>query len=755
VNPAVNGIVTAVRSAAKAEAVPFVGDADLDELRRAVRRFVMAERALPDKEMWQQIVAQGWLQVLETDAGVALRTLTMFNVELGRIARSFPLAEAFWILRAAAAKDAAPELITLAARVRNGEPVTLAVVGQASRLRTQALELHGGRGSARLCNVEYTTLARIIVAVSPERHLALWAEVGAPGITVEENPGYNPHPLADVIMRDVSVTACGVGEDAGTAGELLRLAAVARAWGALSQAFETLVEYVKIREQFGRQIGRFQAVQHKLANVRIVLDASRLLMGRAAAAFDGNAQQWKFHVACACAYSMRALRLASLEVHHLFGAVGFMEEHPMPALFRQIHADTARHGGCDQALEDVAAYVLRQDGLSYIPVQLGAGAESFRTELRAWLDRHWTEEDRVADGRRDKSERHFDRKFLASLGERNWIGLALPAEAGGAGLGTFEQYVFTEELNRRAAPMYGFAMAQLLAPSLLRHGTLEQRRRFLPLMLQGKAVFCLGYSEPNAGSDLASLRTRARRDGDHWVIDGAKTWTTFGTLADYVWLAARTDPEQPRQAGISVFIVPMNAAGITIRPMQAMNGHKPCAVFYDQVRVPLDALVGELNDGWRVITSALAQERVSMGGLAARLSRYLEELAAALQTAPAGAAPFSQRADVRRRFAVLAADGQAASLLSLQATAIAAADGSPALEAAISKVFSSELEERISEEALEIFGIEATFNQGAPAAVLDGQIEHSLPMALMYVIGGGSNEIQRNLIAQGLGLPKS
>jgi alkylation response protein AidB-like acyl-CoA dehydrogenase len=290
---------------------------------------------------------------------------------------------------------------------------------------------------------------------------------------------------------------------------------------------------------------------------------------------------------------------------------------------------------------------------------------------------------------------------------------------------------------------------------LLRYGTPEQRSRLLPLMLRGEAVFCLGYSEPNAGSDLASLKTRARRDGEDWVIDGSKIWTTLGTVGDYVWLAARTDPDQPRHAGISVFIVPMNNPGITIKPLRAMNGHLPCAVFYDQVRVPLGALVGELNDGWKVITSALAQERMLMGGFAARLSLYLERLAVALRSTLSNGRHLTQRTDVRRRFAVLAAESQAARLLALQAAAIAAAGGSPAVEAAISKVFSSELEERIAEEAMDIFGIEATFAQHAPGALLDGQFEHSLLMALMHVIGGGANEIQRNLIAQGLGLPRS
>ena len=735
--------------------LPFMRDDDLDGLRNAVRRLVGESRSLPAEALWQRVVAQGWLQVLEADTGAALRTLMMFNAELGRAALSLPLTEAFWILRAAAADGASPEMIDLAIRVRAGEPAALAVVGAGSRFRTETLQVREGQGDAELRNVEHTALAALIVALAPEQGLAFWTDADTIGITTRTNPGYSDPPLADVTISNAAVTPCKVSDIGATAVEFLRLAAVARSWGALSQAFESLLGHVQIREQFGRVIGRFQAVQHKLANVRIVLDASRLLSARAASEFDAGSEDWRFHAACACAYSMRALRSAALEVQHIFGAVGFMEDHEMPRLFRRIHADTVRYRGCDQALEDVAASVLTKEEHLLKSVVLDSAAEVFRVELRAWLDQHWTAAHQARDAARSKSERHFDREFLAALGQRHWIGLSLPPEDGGAGLSAYEQYVFTEELNLCEGPIYGFASVQLLAPSLLRYGTPEQRSRLLPLMLRGEAVFCLGYSEPNAGSDLASLKTRARRDGEDWVIDGSKIWTTLGTVGDYVWLAARTDPEQPRHAGISVFIVPMNSPGITIRPLRAMNGHQPCAVFYDQVRVPLGALVGELNDGWKVITSALAQERMLMGGFAARLSLYLGRLAVALRSTMGNGDRLAHCADVRRRFAVLAAEAQAARLLALQAAAIAAAGDSPAVEAAISKVFSSELEERIAEEAMDIFGIEATFAQQAPGALLDGQIEHSLLMALMHVIGGGANEIQRNLIAQGLGLPRS
>lgn len=472
---------------------------------------------------------------------------------------------------------------------------------------------------------------------------------------------------------------------------------------------------------------------------------------RSATAFDAAEPEWRRHTALACAYSMRALPKGALEAQHGFGAVGFMEEHDMPRWFRRIQADCVRHGGVDRALEQVAAGSIDGTSAGSLPdLSLCESLESFRREVREWLHGAWSPRQRAQDQERDRSARQFDRGFLAAIGSRGWIGLSIPREFGGGGLGALEQFVFDEEMSAAEAPIYSYATAQVLAPSLLRFGTEAQRRKFLPLMLGGEAVFCLGYSEPNAGSDLAALKTRAERDSEGWVIDGAKIWTSLGLVADYVWLAARTCRDKPRQAGISVFIVPMSTPGITIRPLEAMNGQRPCAVFYDAVRVPEDALIGQVDGGWQVITAALAQERMLMGGFAAKLQLQLQlgELGRELTVQRDRHGPLRQRADVRQRFASLAAEVQAARLLALQATAVAAQSRTPLVEAALSKIFSSELEERLAQTAFEILGVEATYGEGAPARLAGGRFAHAMSMGLMHVIGGGSNDIQRNLVGQ-------
>jgi len=288
------------------------------------------------------------------------------------------------------------------------------------------------------------------------------------------------------------------------------------------------------------------------------------------------------------------------------------------------------------------------------------------------------------------------------------------------------------------------------------YGSPEQQQRFLPAFLQGKDMFCLGYSEPEAGSDLASLRTSATRDEKGWVINGTKIYTTMGDLADYVWLAARTDPDAPvKHAGISVFLVSTKTPGITIRPDIALYGHPACTVFYDNVYVPEDALVGQVNGGWKVITSALASERVLMGSIVAEIRAYFDRLTAYIAQSEGDVRPLRGDPRVRDGIGSLAADLEAARMLLTQSIELVSRGQVPFHQATMTKVFTSELGERLPETALELLGTAGTYAPGAPQALLDGIFEYALRDSIYKVIGGGSNEIQRTLIAtRGLGLPR-
>jgi len=284
------------------------------------------------------------------------------------------------------------------------------------------------------------------------------------------------------------------------------------------------------------------------------------------------------------------------------------------------------------------------------------------------------------------------------------------------------------------------------------HGTPAQQRRYLPEILRGEAMHGMGYSEPDAGSDLASLRTRAVRDGDDWVITGQKIWTTT-YWGKYMFLAARTDREAKPHAGISLFIVPMDAPGIDVRPATTMYDGRFANIFYDGVRVPADALVGPLHGGWKVLTDALAHERGTVGGgIALKVAHAFELLCRDVRES--GLA-LRDDALVRDRIATLAAEIEVGRRLMIHCAELATGGTTPPETGAISKVFSGELMERFGEAALELLGPRAALSQGAAGALRGGRYEQGLRHSLMWVISIGTNEIQRSLIAQrGLGLPR-
>jgi alkylation response protein AidB-like acyl-CoA dehydrogenase len=303
-------------------------------------------------------------------------------------------------------------------------------------------------------------------------------------------------------------------------------------------------------------------------------------------------------------------------------------------------------------------------------------------------------------------------------------------------------------LEKAEAPRVGGAVQ---ANAFLLFGTPGQQARYLPEILRGEAMHGMGYSEPEAGSDLASLKTRAVRDGDQWVIDGQKIWTTTW-WGKYMFLAARTDPEARPHAGISMFVVPMDTPGISVKPATTMYDGSFANVFYDGVRVPADALVGPLDGGWKVLVDALATERGLVGGgIVLKVAHAFELLCADIRERGLQHDPL-----VRDRIGRLAAEIEVGRQLMIHCAELAAERGAtPPETGAISKVFSGELMERFGEAALDILGPEAALSQEAPGPIRRGRYEQNLRHSLMWVISIGTNEIQRSLIAQrGLGLPR-
>ncbi len=386
---------------------------------------------------------------------------------------------------------------------------------------------------------------------------------------------------------------------------------------------------------------------------------------------------------------------------------------------------------------------------------LDPAVSAFRREVRAWLALHWHGEREAMHQRRPFKDRGHDPEFSRLVGRQGWIGLGWPKEFGGQARSPAEQLAFVEEMEYAHAPRGHLVGETIVGPALMRHGTPEQQAEYLPAILRGEMSIALGYSEPEAGSDLAALRTRAVRDGNDWIINGQKLWSTGGDKAELVWLAVRTDPDaKPKHAGISVFIVPLRQAAITIRPSIAMYGKTFSATFYDDVRVPSSAMVGGVNNGWKVITDALAAERVMIGGLVALLRRSLDRLTEYVKHAEVGGQPLRENAVIRDRIGALAADIEVARQFAIRNARIVEEGRTPLYEAAMTKVFAGELQERLGEAALDILGSGGLLSEEAPSAPI-GEMEQVLRHSLMGVIGGGTAEIQRNIIAiRGLGLPR-
>lgn len=691
--------------------------------------------------LWQGLAGQGLASLGRDPSEGGLREGVLAMEELGRAAAPAPLAGAL--------------LANLVLGRLCGEVSALEETTRVAVAMTDTLSLDGEQAGGTLMPVDGALHATHLLVPQAGQVVIVDLEGGGAQVEPARAMGLDGHAgWCEVRLHNARARQLPLpGHVAAVVRPLLRLLLLARAHGAARRAFEMAVDYAKERRQFGQPIGRFQAVQHKLANALIALEGVRLTLHHAAAAFDLGVKDWPYYAAAAPAFAGQALRQVSLETHHAFGAIGYAEEHEAPRHFRRIHLDVLALGGAAAARRELAAALLDDDTASLPEYDLGPAGNAFREEVRDWLRTHWTGDRKAAFDRQPFHDREFDPTFLKDIGSTGWIGMAWPLEHGGQARSPREQLGFIEAMERAEAPRFG---ASVQANALLMHGTPEQQARYLPEILRGEAMHGMGYSEPEAGSDLASLRTRAVRvtdeTGDHWVISGQKIWTTTW-WGHYMFLAARTDPEaRPPHAGISMFIVPMDTPGITVKPATTMYDGSFANIFYDDVRIPADHVVGPVNGGWKVLTDALANERGTIGGgIVLKVAHAFDLLCRDVRAVP------ELRRDplVRERIGALAAEIEVGRQLMLHCAELAESGTTPPEMGAISKVFSGELMERFGEAALDILGPRAALSQGAPGALRQGRYEQNLRHSLMWVISIGTNEIQRSLIAQrGLGLPR-
>ncbi|MGI5157648.1 acyl-CoA dehydrogenase family protein [Microbispora sp. CA-102843] len=372
-----------------------------------------------------------------------------------------------------------------------------------------------------------------------------------------------------------------------------------------------------------------------------------------------------------------------------------------------------------------------------------------RRELREYFAGLLPEDERRRVGEEGVGGPRF-REVVRRLGADGWLGIGWPVEYGGQGRSVEEQYVFFDEVQRAGLP-FPFVTVNTVGPTLMSHGSPEQKKRFLPGILSGDVVFAIGYTEPGAGTDLASLTTRAVRDGDEWVIDGSKIFTSGANTADYVWLACRTDPDAPKHKGISILIVPTDAPGFSWSPIQAVGGMVVTATYYSGVRVPADAVVGEVDGGWRLITHQLNHERIGLAALGGRMIQLWEQVAAWARDNGAMELPWVRR-DLARAYARL----EAMRLMNWKMTDAVARDALSGADAGAAKVYGTETHIDVQRTLSGIIGAGGRVRPESPGAVLAGQIEQLSRQGIVNTFGGGVNEVLRDMVAtQGLGLPRA
>jgi alkylation response protein AidB-like acyl-CoA dehydrogenase len=386
--------------------------------------------------------------------------------------------------------------------------------------------------------------------------------------------------------------------------------------------------------------------------------------------------------------------------------------------------------------------------------------EAFRREVRQWLKheipQRWTELD---PGIWEETEESWAlaREFQRKLGQKGWLAPAYPREYGGLELTHMKRLILSEELayNRTPISIEEEITVNWVGPSIMLFGTEKQKKEYLTRIAKGDVIFCLGYSEPNAGSDLASLQTRAVEVGNEYVINGQKTWCSYGHLADYCWLAARTDPDASRHEGISIFIVDMKTPGITVRPLiNILNRHSFNEVFFDDVRVPKENLVGQKNKGWYELVIALDFERSSVG-YAAGNQRIIEELIKYVKETARNGEPLASDPLIRNELAQLVVENEVARMMAYRIAWMFSKGLHPSHESSMSMVFISEVMRRTANAGMRILGHYGELDRDSKWAIMNARIMRMCLSSLSIGVGGGSNEIQRNIIAiRGLGLPR-
>ncbi len=595
-------------------------------------------------------------------------------------------------------------------------------------------------------------------------------------VLVEAGPGElgdAPRTLGDSPLADRSAVGSGRiclarGAAARAAFEraldVWRVLSAAALAGLAARALEIGVAYATTREQFGVPIGSFQALAHGLADVAAAVEGARLLVREAAWAADQGERSASVLASAAYLFAGETAQKSAGDSLHVHGGYGFTLDYDIQLFYRRAKAwslaldvparerrELARRVlACDHApgrFGPPPAGAVHGSGMDF---RLGERSDRFRAEVRAFLA------ETVTDAMRERahaSGTYHDWTLHRALGAKGWIAATWPRELGGQERDPSEMAAFHEEAQLVEAPIDGLLITMMVANTIRDLGSEAQKQEFIPPMIRGESLVALGYSEPEAGSDVAAVRTRAVREGTGWRIDGEKVFTSLAHESQYIFLLTRTDPDKPKHAGLTLFLVPVDTPGIEIRPIRTLGGERTNASFYNNVQVDDRFRIGEVDGGWSVLGVALTHERAGGSQEGTRVLAQFVDWAREAKDADGG-----RRIDdpsVLEAVARVAIHNEVSYLLGRRPGWLMERGEPAAVASSIGRLFYTTGFQETCSELLDLLGPEGVLQHGQPSAPAGGWIERAHRHAAVGTIYAGSSEIQRTIIArQGLRLPR-
>ncbi|MCD2514328.1 acyl-CoA dehydrogenase [Comamonas endophytica] len=722
-----------------------------------------------DRAVWQEIAGLGWLSipVAEEDGGLGLGIAEVAAIaeQVGRHLLPEPFVDAgVQPIALLAQLPSSPERDALLARLLGGETIAgvawqeAAGTLEAGARQTTSFDADAGTlsGCKRFVRPGPGADGWLVLARQGEEAALVWAEAASAGVALEAHLGVDGSALSELRFERSSAVRIAQGEAViaalRQATEIARIAQSAELAGMARRSLELTRDYLTTRVQFGKPIGSFQALQHRLVDGLIQVElASACLRDAVAAAANGPAPEALAAIAsrakARCAHA--ALEMARMAIQ-LHGAIGTTNEYDIGLYFKRALLLGSRWGTASahrQRYAQLQAPAAAAAAPAGAQEDFSAGQDwdampeaDFRRKVRALFAAHYPEARRHMPYRQSWAE---SRDWYLTLSRLGWIAPAWPREHGGMGLPADKLIAYIEETEAwgvARSPDQGLVM---VGPILMRFGNDEQRARFLPPILAGEHVWTQGYSEPNAGSDLASVRCEAVIDGDDFIVNGQKTWTTWGADGTHMFMLVRTDKSVKKQAGISFLLLDLKTPGVTVRPIRNIAGEREfCEVFFDNVRVPRANLVGGLNQGWTVAKALLGFERLFTGSPKHSQHTLVQVEKLARQRGLLEDPVF------RARFTELQLD--TADLGAAYAGFAEIAKRGEPIPASISmlKIWSTETWERLALLLVEIADEYGGLRDHTRNGEIDMQVVAPLFNCLGAKIFAGSNEIQRGILAK-------